>query len=765
MLGHHVAQDTRSRSRLDPALDDPTEVFYKRKQTQNKTQQERDKGNNKPKPHPIPKPKRDPRGSDFSTVLSSPSDFLSAARSMLQTRAPSDTPSRPVQDFGGQPSHTTRPGDLATLKQEVPKPSPTHELLPASASRAKPDASAHNQNPTPTPINAADKGGLPIPRSTRPSLRSSTESMKIGFPTYALESPSKRTATPKPQASRVQDLTPIKRGNANADLLVDVTASTPSTDESLAKRLNKMTLSPAIEELQGLVFEQDIPSNTSSQGATSLLSGPSHPRRKIDFEQYVIDNKGKARQDTDLGTPQSHEVAPSSHDVLEGNIHADENEMGPKDMGHETQKEILPPPGLTPPKHKVDFKQYLTEKEEVETQSLSVQAPSIAPSNPQVESYRGELAELKEFIKSKSPDSFTVRSVKSMIQELEAKIHDALHESSNIASTNLKENSGQEAVDDSQIATPTKRSSKAPMEIHGEKSDAKEAEHFVDSIVKEQNQRGARREGSPTPKSPSSLRAAVTAAPFVPGRGPSLAHYRSPPESIASDSTSFHQSTSVSDRVFSTTRHDISSSSHIIGDHLLPGQCERQTSGSKPASVHSDDTAQRKLSFKIPTKASTVLHTSATTLKKFDSDAISPSTSNETPKLVSPSSAPSVLRAPTNVRVIGPGPGPIEQLRALKVESGNTPTQESVSARTKTQGATVATSAKTVPSYTQQSKYAPSNTGDATVKSVRNVSSTLQQSRYAPSNSDDSATGKSARIVSTSLYESKYAPENYKLFK
>lgn len=509
---------------------------------------------------------------------------------MLQTIAPSDAPNRPVQDSGGQPSHTARPGDLATLKQEVPKLTPAREPLLTSASLAKSDASVHNQSPTFTPINAADEGDLAIPRSTRPSLRSLTESMKIGLPTYALESPCTRKVTPTPQTSKVQDLTPTKCEDANADLLVDITTSTPSTDESLAKRLNKMTLSPAIEELQGLIFEQDTPSFTSSQEATSLLSGPSYARRKIDFEQYVTDSKDKARQDTALGTPQWHQTAPSSHGVLEGNAYAPQQVaaktgMGPKDMRNETQKGILPPPGLSPPKHKVDFKQYLPEKEEMETQSVSVQAPSIAPNNRLVESYRCELAELKEFIKSKSPDSFTVRSVKSMIEELEAKIHDALRESSNISSTNLKENCGQEAANDSQIATSTKGPRKAPMEIHGQKSDMeKEAEHTVSSIVKEGNQRGARRESSPTPKSPSFLKAAVTAAPFVPGRGSSLTHYRSPPESVTSDSTSLYQSTSVSDHIFSTTRHDVSSFSHIIGDHLLPGQCE----GSKPASLHSD---------------------------------------------------------------------------------------------------------------------------------------------------------------------------------
>lgn len=177
------------------------------------------------------------------------------------------------------------------------------------------------------------------------------------------------------------------------------------------------------------------------------------------------------------------------------------------------------------------------------------------------------------------------------------------------------------------------------------------------------------------------------------------------------------------------------------------------------------DTAQRKLSFKIPTKPSTVLHTSDSILKGFDSGAVSPSTSNEKPKLVSSSSAPSVIRASTNVRVIGPGPGPIKPIHALKVESGNISPQQSITARTKTQDATVVKSAKSIPSSIQQSKYAPSNTGDTAVKSARNVSSALQQSRYAPSNSGDSAAGKPGRTVSTSLYESKYAPENYKLFK
>lgn len=601
---------------------------------------------------------------------------------MHQTRAPSATPNRPVQDPGSRPSHTTPLGDHSNPQEGVQKPTPTHELLFASASREKANTSVRDRNTKLTPITVG-KGDFTTPRSTRPALRSSPGSRTIGLATYTMESHAKSmgVAAPNPQTPKVQDLTPKRDENAKQDLLVDVSGSSSSTDRSLTARLNRMTLmSPGIEDLRGLVFEQDTPSFTSSQGPTSLLPESSYPRRKIDFEQYVTDDKGKARQDTEGETSQRYQVAPSGHGVLEVNIHvqqhlADRNEMRPRHMRHESQKSILPPPGLTPPKHKIDFNQYLTEKEETETKSVTVEAPSSAPSNPLVEVYRRELAALKDFIKSMSPDSFTVRSVKTVIQELEAKIDNALHESSNIPSTNVKE-----------------------------------------------HHRGARRESSSTPKSPSSLRTTVTVLPFVPGRRPSLINYRSH-DSISSNSIGVYQSTSASDHIVATTRHDTSTSTHIIGDHLLPGH---QLSGLK--------------------------------------SIISPSTSTKTPKLASPSSAPSKLRAPSSVRIIGPGPGPTDYLLAPKVESSNGLMQESSSARTKTQGTTATKSAENAPSSAQQSKHAPSNTENATAKSARNVSSTLQQSRYASSNAGDSDTSKPGRAVSASIHQSKYAPENYKLF-
>lgn len=211
------------------------------------------------------------------------------------------------------------------------------------------------------------------------------------------------------------------------------------------------------------------------------------------------------------------------------------------------------PPGLV---HQGDipFEQAMAKYEEKESAATDLEMSS-EESDPLIDGYRREISVLKDFINTKALSSGTVRAMEASIQELETKIQEVLKGSQGNQQPSAG-NRGQEIANGP--ATPQNAASNAFVPKKGEAAPET-------AIKGTELQPGSQPKTSRGLISPSRLKTAVTATPFVPGRKSSFAQYRCPQNSISSESTIFQQPTATTPE-------------HIFGDHLLPGQRALQVS-------------------------------------------------------------------------------------------------------------------------------------------------------------------------------------------
>lgn len=450
--------------------------------------------------------------------------------------------SRPGNVSASRPSAGTQQGRPSTSEQSTKTSSQTlaQGTVSPSVATSKPKASA-SQPSTSIPVTENSQHG-----------HSAGKNLKSPVLSVAEKSQSKKPVATGPQASQASGLPLRKDEKAEADLLLNVTVSPPSSDESISSRLGKMTLSsPGIKELQGIDFHLDSSYHTS-QETLPPPPGLPHPAKNINSEQHRVEKK----EEFEAKAP---------------------------------QKTLTPaPPGLVHPGEKINFDQFLSDKNK--PQDTSCKKPTAVPSNSQIETWRREISDIDNFIIDKSPDSLTVQALITLKKGFEAKIRNALKGSIDTPTAHPRESQKQK-ISASQTANPTGASSKVSQTLQQEESKEPKVGRLRSTqsttIEKEESQPRLRPANSPTKKISSPLAAAVTAAPFVPGRMASFTQYRSRQSSASSDSTVFHQAPSTISSHEVTTSHNLASTfSHIIGDHLLPGHCNRESTQSLSNEYH-----------------------------------------------------------------------------------------------------------------------------------------------------------------------------------
>lgn len=520
---------------------------------------------------------------DFSRILSNPDDFMAYARSMAAGRSVDPTPKEPAPASKSHSPGKEKDEQRYTSIQisKTPNQNPTHEPIsrPGNVSGSRPSAGTQQGRPSTVEQStksstqtSTEKGvsqnvakpkpgasvsqipaSIPITGNGQRSQSASTD-LKSSVSGVTKNPQPKGPATTGSQASQDQGLTPRRGENAEVDLLLNVTVS-PSSDESISSRLGKMTLSPGIEELQGIDFHINS-SYQTSQEALSPPPGLSQPAKKVNPEQHRTEKNEEVLEDVETETPQK----------------------------------TLPPdqPGIVYPGDNVSFDRFLSDKNK--PQVTSRKGPTSTSTNSQIETYRREILDIENYIKDKSPDSLTARALLSLKHDFEAKIRDALKKSVNTPITYPKESQSQNVTTTPQAATLTGTSTKASRTLQQEESKELKMGRLPpaqSTPVDKKSQPKPHAANSPIKKTASPLAAAVTAAPFVPGTMASFTQYRSRQSSVSSDSTIYHQAPSTISNSEATTSHEfVSTSSHIIGDHLLPGYCNRESTVSLSNEYH-----------------------------------------------------------------------------------------------------------------------------------------------------------------------------------
>lgn len=469
----------------------------------------------------------------------SPGSFLVQARNLLITRAPSGDQS-PIVKPPGTPKQGT---DATKQSPSVSKAASTPRSVTGPASGAKPGAlssggssqnvskAAPSPKPVPGPGSDMKSGALvsggssPAPTSSpavkglQSSKHASPISKPVSAPATAKGPPAKESPGSGSQPSPAQTSTPQKNekpqaGNEDAeDVLID-TSTTPSTDEMLSSSMNRMSLmSPGIKDLSEIDFQRDAMETPTQQRTVRPPPGLIHTGQP-NFDDAMV-------------------------------------------------KYMERPPGLVHRQKISNFEDAMAEYEmEKVSDDMDLETPPDEPSNPEIDGYRRQISELRDIIKMKELSSGTLRFMEASIQDLETKLNEALKGSSETPQPSAGSR-GQE--DANKPCTPQATVSNTSMPANNEAGVALET-----AIKRVESKANSRPKDSPGPStiSPSRLKAAVAAPPFVPAKKPSFTQYRSPHDSISSDSTIFQQ------QPFNT-------SDHIFGDHLLPGRRNRQPSVSK----------------------------------------------------------------------------------------------------------------------------------------------------------------------------------------
>lgn len=418
------------------------------------------------------------------------------------------------------------PKDVTKQSPNSSKAAPTRDGPTGTKSGA---LASRVSTPTRTPSAVNNQGNRAIPKSLSSSQHASPFSKPLGTP--AKQSPvNPQQSTPQKPAP--QDEAPQAGLDSTENALLDL-STTPSTDEMLSSSMNKMSLmSPGMNELKGVDFTQC--SEDTSRPESPIVSSPDVP----------------------------HPAKVSESSQKKGPTH--------------------PPPGLVHPGDRT-FEEAMDEYEKTEKGPADTDQETPSESNtPGIDHWRREISEINNFMSTTTLSSGTMTLMQATLRELERKIEESLQKPSGIPSQSG--GIGEQKVG-TLPSTPLVSASNGSLPITRRESQLRKS--YQTSPTPQMSTKGGNIHPSPQPKksprtkSPSPLRSAVTAAPFVPGRRTSVTQYRSPQNSISSESTIFQQPLSVPE-------------GHIFGNHLLPGQHTLPSSASKfdaspsKSSYHSD---------------------------------------------------------------------------------------------------------------------------------------------------------------------------------
>ncbi|KAL4798850.1 hypothetical protein BDV19DRAFT_385932 [Aspergillus venezuelensis] len=273
-LSRAISTGPQAPSGLDPALN--------RNNFSDQSKRCRPFDNPKSSAHRYPLQKnRRPLGS-FSQVLSSPEEFLAAARGMVSTRQlPKEAPSEPKSQ------ETLMEQGVATASKSVSLKSPSSDPLPENVL-------APNQQTPPTPLGKRKTPGDALPEEPHKKISPSTGELS--------EDQQKPDTNSQSSAANGEHTVPISRPPKAVGILLDFNCVTPDNFVAEPGR------SPALEELQGLEFMQ------SSQSQTSISSAVSNAKRRLDFGGLLPTKRNTSEQEvTESATEYSDEESAAEY--------------------------------------------------------------------------------------------------------------------------------------------------------------------------------------------------------------------------------------------------------------------------------------------------------------------------------------------------------------------------------------------------------------------------------------------------------------------
>ncbi|KAL4964790.1 uncharacterized protein BDV14DRAFT_200601 [Aspergillus stella-maris] len=272
-----ISTGRQAPSGLDPALN--------RNNFSDQANRSRPFGNPRSSAHRFPSQKnRRPLG-NFSQVISSPEEFLAAARGMVSTRQlPKEAPPEPKSQ------ETPMEQSTATALKSVSSTSPS--LVPLSE-----DIVAPNQQTPPTPSGKRKTPGDALPEEPHKKIPPSTGELS--------EDQRKPDTNSQSSAVNGEHTVPISRPSKAVGILLDFNCAT--TDNFV----DEPGRSPALEELKGLEFMQ------SSQSQTSISPAASNANRRLDFGGLLPTERDSSEQEvTESATEYSDEEKAAQYKLV-----------------------------------------------------------------------------------------------------------------------------------------------------------------------------------------------------------------------------------------------------------------------------------------------------------------------------------------------------------------------------------------------------------------------------------------------------------------
>ncbi|KAI9930853.1 hypothetical protein ASPWEDRAFT_178925 [Aspergillus wentii DTO 134E9] len=522
-LGHHIVQLPPARSRpLDPALDiNSSNISPKQGQSMPQKFKEKFK---KPE-QPFIKTRRP---MSIPSSLCSPEDFLAAARSVSNRSSVENSPRASKTPDENASATNKKASEDNDKKEKVPQKKATDSLL------GQPSISSVR----------LEEQSRAIP-SPRPSVNSPSIAAKSDVPHVSVSAPAAN--------ARVAD---------DQDGLSEVMSlETPSESGSVV--VKTATEEPRLEDLSSKVLRllpMDIPTTKQNEEPKGVPDAAEE--LLLDFST-TPPKEGKS------------EVAMLMSPIFE-DLKGIDFQQGSSDAPNTPSSSSFPSP-----RRRLSFKESSMIKKEEDRKVDESTSATLPKNDGPVGALQHEIALLEKLMESTSLSDRYLQNLKECKQVLEKELEKERRmatQDSAKSSAPSTDNQPREATHQSHLTdTPGKATNNEPeptKTTEEPKVDSKEAQSL--SLPVEGTPSGQRIKKLALPEdSPSirSLRNAVSAAPFVPTRATSFTKYRSPTNSISSDSTSF-QST------IGPTHSKRGSTSSLLGDGLLPGRSAYSTQGS-----------------------------------------------------------------------------------------------------------------------------------------------------------------------------------------
>lgn len=355
--------------------------------------------------------------------------------------------------------------------------------------------------------------------------------------------------TPTPETDRSPALGPSTPAPVipEADGRSEVTNLTSSGQDAPVSKSKSEPIPIKVPLLKGLASNLPQPIQSRKEGMSKEREAD---KPRVEETDLLVDF-GSSPEDSALTTP----LPSKEQNLLRSPAFEDLQGIDfsvPAAVDTVSSKSLSPGPSFNPTRN-LDFQEPVNEKKDSEAADTS-----HAEKEP-LSKYRREISIIDNLIETTSLSDEFLYKLKDCRKELESKLHQ-----------------------NEQLSTANPASS------------AQEQQQQADN----RKQLTSKLQSTPSLESP--LKHAVTASPFVP-RNPSFTTYRSPTHSVSSDSSSL-SSPPIRPPIFKPTppnpspiieNQEPSDSSHIIGDHLLPGRRARQDSlpksGKLPLSEQASD--------------------------------------------------------------------------------------------------------------------------------------------------------------------------------